>query len=177
MTHRTIVLLLTFCLASGVGWAQSGSLPDPVSVTLEQVTPDVDPRFAATEIGRTQLSFQKGRSPDWPDGDSRFENAAQITQIGDRNLTILRQYGRQNIASLRLEGSENVVDVAQEGYGNLLGVSVLGSGNQIPVSQIGVGNDLTLELLNVDDFILPAPGIQQVGTGVPLLIRITPNHP
>jgi len=179
MTHRTIVLLFILCLTSGVGWAQSSSLPAPVSVTLEQVTPNVDPRFAVTEIGRTQFSFQRGISPNWLDEDSEFENAAQISQFGDGNVTILQQYGNQNVASVRLTGDGNTVDATQAGSGNLLGISVVGSDNVIPVSQFGVGNELSIELLNVDGLSLgnlPTGGIQQVGGGVPLLIQIVPGQ-
>lgn len=177
-------LLFVLLLLGGVtGSIQAQNAPFPISpklsTTLEQTAPDVDPRFAVTEMMLLESSL--GRAAPFNQTDLRpaGNNVAQIIQIGDQNLTVLRQYGVQNIASIRQEGSDNRIEALQNGTGNRLGITVLGSANYIPVMQSGLQNELALELYNTNGLRLP-PGtaIEQTsrGLGIPLRITLTPGQ-
>ena len=174
-----LAILFSLGLVAGAAWAQettteAETVPDAVSPIIEQVHGVANPLFVVTEVTETSQSLL-GRDSFLLEfaGGADFGNAAQVRQLGEGNVTILQQYGRQNVASIRLEGDQNRVEALQDGVGNRLGVSVLGSYNTIPVSQTD-GAELSLELINVDNLDL-RPGIEQVGSGVPLMIQITRN--
>ena len=171
-----LLFLLQLLPLTAQGQTTSSSrdpVPESVAQTIDKVRGDVEPEFVVDLVSRANSLLEKDAFLRQFENGAGLKNAAQITQVGDRNLTVLTQYGKQNIASIRLQGDENRVEALQEGMGNRLGVSVLGSYNTIPVSQTG-GAELSLELIDVNNLDL-RPGIEQVGSGVPLMIQITPN--
>lgn len=173
--RRLLIALFLFISGSISTYAQAAdrTIPESISNTAEQALPDIDTRFTVTEVTREESVFNSGVFLRQIDAEGHAGNVAQLTQVGDQNLTVLTQYGQQNIISIRLTGDQNRVEALQEGIGNRLGVSVLGSYNTIPVTQMG-GAELSLELIDVNNLDL-RPGIEQIGSGVPLMIQITPN--
>lgn len=198
-------LLLVLCLllswGSFTAFAQAiengQAVPSPISTTVDQVWQGGDALFVVDAVTQRETS-RLGTDPLLNQFDGGISgNAAQISQLGDRNVTILQQYGDQNAASIQLAGNGNLADATQDGLGNALGLSVLGDdnvvtasqlngnnalsltlegrGNDIPVrqdNQFGRGNDLTLTLIGLEEVRLPFP-ITQVGVlGQPIEITV-----
>lgn len=177
---RSLLLGLVLCLGSigsAGAQAQTGTAPSqsPVSSpppVLEQVhAPDV--RFALDTIVRRPTASPAATARAL--SSTELGNVARLTQTGDFNTLLLTQLGGNgNVASITLNGDRNVVDATQIGTRNRLGISVLGSDNRLPVLQRGQDLNLSLDLLNVNGRTYP---IEQVGSGIPLHIQVTPGTP
>lgn len=151
------------------------ALPATVSTTIQQAVPTtIDPRLAVTEVTRVDFFDAATDSFRRLNGLAGPGNTARVTQIGERNVTVLNQYGERNVASFFLQGDRNDVLSTQEGVGNLLDVSLIGNDNRIPIIQNGEGLAMRLDLES-NDLLLQNPGIQQTGQGMSVIIEYKPG--
>ena len=115
---------------------------------------------AAILSGLKARSAQQARGA--PSGRGNF---ASISQVGDRNSSIIRQRGQANTATVSIQnGSDNTTLQEQSGAQNRSLVTISdGDRNNVQTRQIGSSNYLGLILSNANDMVV---SYSQVGSGI-----------
>ena len=118
-------------LAPAAGWAQLVSNPKPA---LQSRDPILDLRENPHHPARLSPLL------------ALADNAAVLSQRGNRNEAFIAQIGEDNFARLAITGNGNTTAVTQLGNNNLFDLTLTGNNNPVSVQQLGNNNVYDMDL-------------------------------